>query len=753
MRRRRHKLQVSTFPFLAVLLCAMGSLILMLLVLDRRAKAAARERVQRAAAKAADEDERAAAARRQEWERRLAALHAELLGQQKELKGKIAAVHGQIDGAAAELQQEKARHGEDQKQLRDQQDLLATLERDLAQKRTEVSRAHDNDETSKKELKRLSADLETLEKTLEALKLLRERQKNTYSVVPYRGRRGDTRPPLYLECAANGVVFHPDRKVITRPRTAGDEIRAELQKRIAKQRAAITAAGGKPDPTPYLLMLVRPDGIANYYLTMQCLKSLDLDFGYELIDADWVLEFPEKDDQPPTQPWMNAGAGPAAPSSTKPFPKSPPAASMGGPVVGGVQGTGKDGQGTGPRGGLSGTGAGPANSGFRASGSGIGLPGGQAAIPGNGVVTLLPGSGGSGSTAASSGQPGGMARSSEPGNASGTGGGGRAQGVNFSGNGADARLQGDVGGFAGLPGNRNSSATGSAGGSPGTGAGDTASGPMTQATITPPTSLPQGGEGPGVRGSSSGRIAGLDGSDSTEPAAGQGGGSPGAGARGTGSSRGTGQPSQGAAGSEQAALSPTPVLPGDGSDAPRTGTAGKAGQSDGKPSAVAGSPGGSGGGGQNPGGGTGQAGAPTDESSGPRRRAFDDPLPTPKRPTRPPVLRPAGLSRNRDYVILIECTGKGVLIHPYGQSLALETLVSGQKGTELLRKTVEQMIARRQASVKQGEPPYRPQVRFLVRPDGLQALHRAYPVLEPLNIAMTRTDLEENEDVINIDNY
>ena len=44
MRRPRRRLEVSTFPFLAVLLCAMGSLILLLLVLDRRAKAAARAR-------------------------------------------------------------------------------------------------------------------------------------------------------------------------------------------------------------------------------------------------------------------------------------------------------------------------------------------------------------------------------------------------------------------------------------------------------------------------------------------------------------------------------------------------------------------------------------------------------------------------------------------------------------------------------------------------------------------------------------
>ena len=42
MKRSRHGLQVSTFPFLAVLLCTMGSLILLLLVMDRRGKAVAR---------------------------------------------------------------------------------------------------------------------------------------------------------------------------------------------------------------------------------------------------------------------------------------------------------------------------------------------------------------------------------------------------------------------------------------------------------------------------------------------------------------------------------------------------------------------------------------------------------------------------------------------------------------------------------------------------------------------------------------
>jgi hypothetical protein len=42
--RKRKKLEVSTFPFLAVLLCTMGALILLLLVMDKKAKKAAFEK-------------------------------------------------------------------------------------------------------------------------------------------------------------------------------------------------------------------------------------------------------------------------------------------------------------------------------------------------------------------------------------------------------------------------------------------------------------------------------------------------------------------------------------------------------------------------------------------------------------------------------------------------------------------------------------------------------------------------------------
>src|SRR5438128_1809291 len=85
MRRRRSKLEVSTFPFLAVLLCVMGSLLLLLFIMDRRAKIAAQFRVDeesqaRQKRTRAEED-----ARQAEWEKARLALQQTLAAQENDL--------------------------------------------------------------------------------------------------------------------------------------------------------------------------------------------------------------------------------------------------------------------------------------------------------------------------------------------------------------------------------------------------------------------------------------------------------------------------------------------------------------------------------------------------------------------------------------------------------------------------------------------------------------------------------------------
>ena len=64
--------------------------------------------------------------------------------------------------------------------------------------------------------------------------------------------------------------------------------------------------------------------------------------------------------------------------------------------------------------------------------------------------------------------------------------------------------------------------------------------------------------------------------------------------------------------------------------------------------------------------------------------------------------------------------------------------------------TLQQMINRRQESVRPGDLPYRPQVRFLVRPEHERTFHLAYPTLDRLPATKTRQTLGPEDDVLAI---
>lgn len=305
MRRRRQQLQVSTFPFLAVLLCAMGVLILLLLVLDRRARVVARARLLQAAALAQTADAEAEAARRAEWERRRQALHAQLQEEDEQLLAQVRAIQDRAAAALANLDASQEHQRTLQDRLRQELAQLALGQEELQARRSAVDRVGQQTDTTRAELARLTTLLAQMEQTLAALAAARKRQQQTYSLVPYRGKRGDSRRPLYIECAANGLVFHPDRLALTGLEATASGIRGEIERRIARQREGVTRTGGTPDESAYLLMLIRPNGIVTYYQTIAALQGLKVDFGYELIDEDWLLDFPEDGHDPVRpQPWM-----------------------------------------------------------------------------------------------------------------------------------------------------------------------------------------------------------------------------------------------------------------------------------------------------------------------------------------------------------------------------------------------------------------------------------------------------------------
>ena len=119
---------------------------------------------------------------------------------------------------------------------------------------------------------------------------------------------------------------------------------------------------------------------------------------------------------------------------------------------------------------------------------------------------------------------------------------------------------------------------------------------------------------------------------------------------------------------------------------------------------------------------------------------------TPAPPRRPVPLRPARVHGNRDWVLFIECQPDAVVLYPSRQRFPLESLTPGP-GDNALLQAIRQAIARRQAAVRPGDAPFRPQVRFLVRPESLRTFHLAYPALDPLPVPKHRQNLEPDDDV------
>ncbi len=335
MRRRRKPLEVSTFPFLAVLLCAMGSLILVLLVMDRKAKMGARNKAIAAMAHAADEAEHLAAARRAElerhlqekraekqaeWEKKRDALHTKLLTEQQALQLQMQQLRDKMTLAAARLRMEQEQSGELKKKVASENAEVQGATQALVSTKQVVADTQTHTEQEKAALARMTNDLVVLERALQDLKETRERERQTYSVVPYNGKRGESRRPLYIECAGNTAIFHPDKKAVL-VQTHPEEIRAEVAQRVARQREQLAAAKMPVDQTPYLMLLVRPDGIYSYYAFEAALAGLDVQFGYELIDADWLLDFPEEN-KPGTQAWQALAKAPQLPPLDPPLPSN-----------------------------------------------------------------------------------------------------------------------------------------------------------------------------------------------------------------------------------------------------------------------------------------------------------------------------------------------------------------------------------------------------------------------------------------------
>lgn len=659
MRRPRQKLTVSTFPFLAVLLSAMGALILLLLVMDRRAKVVARAKLQEAqetrqarlTSRSLEEEARI----RAEWQRERDRLHAILLDQQRELSEQLNTVAKQAETTTQKTQEHKASLEILRTRLESEKRQLDRATTEMAQLKSELEKANRGAGHSRSAFAKWTGELLELERTLSELKRIRHQQGESYSLVPYRGKLGEARRPIYVECSTRGLVFHPEATLIENPRVEGSRIRTEINQRgllLEKEKTSSRPAPRRESASPYVLFLVRPDGIDHYYEALAALSGFDIDLGYELIDAHWALDIPGGQSAralvEPPKPAPKQLPG----TSSLPFSEGSPKGSAGTgirPEVGEApKDRGANGNTVGPNLGKGSGGAPPLGRPISAAGGGHGMIGNPT------QVDVKPGAANSAPELAA------MNPRSEA--------------------------------------------------------------PPTMsifADILRPHGLPV--TGTNVGGRPSWRIVSADVPSAI--------GSPGAVVQNQ-AIQSAAEPEMawrpikaGNAGLEQ---NPTTSAGITSSGANRTPDSDSVLPHSNKPRGAA---------------------LPSDSSG----EASNDPLARLAPPTlglgvkasaptsQPPLGRLVG---NRDFVVTLECFDDSVALYPSGQTFDMKISEKAAEIDESLLRAVRNLVSRRQAGVRPGEPPYRPQIRFQVHPDGLRTYFRVYPLLESLRVPMTRENLE-----------
>ncbi|MEX0586072.1 MAG: hypothetical protein WD176_05485 [Pirellulales bacterium] len=266
---------VSLVPFLAVLLCTMGSLIVLLIVIARQARL-----------QAAHEQQAPPVRQSQTQSDSLELLAA-----------RVAQLRTARDTAADQLQGRRTELGYLEQHRRQIEDKLIEM-RAAIDERKRLSGANAQQvSAAQAELKRLQATAVEVKLELHRLRGESATRKANYSIVPYDGQNGTRRRPFYIECRKDEIVLQPEGIVLSTeedfavPADPGNPLAAAL--RAAKEQLDLN--GRQAEGEPYPLLLIRPDGAITYFIARQALQSWNEEFGYELIEADWKLSFPPAD--------------------------------------------------------------------------------------------------------------------------------------------------------------------------------------------------------------------------------------------------------------------------------------------------------------------------------------------------------------------------------------------------------------------------------------------------------------------------
>jgi hypothetical protein len=278
-RRRKKKTtgeDVALFPFLAVLICTMGSLIVLLVVLVQQARVYAESQV-------ADD----ASAHQQRID--------ELNEQKKIHDARLETLTPIYDKSLRQLDEKRLELGHLEDHITRLEARWKTLGH-LAKQTRDLSQQDSSDhEFADEQLAIIREEMAANRRLIESLEGRLARRKRSFAIIPYDGANGTRRRPIFVECTGDEIILHPEGVKMSLDDFSGPvgfgpgNVLASALRTVREHYAKTT--GGEAYP----LLVIRPSGVEAYAAARHAMTSWQDEFGYELVSADKNLKYPPPD--------------------------------------------------------------------------------------------------------------------------------------------------------------------------------------------------------------------------------------------------------------------------------------------------------------------------------------------------------------------------------------------------------------------------------------------------------------------------
>lgn len=316
MARRQHHNSISLFPFLAVLVCAMGSLILLLLVMTRKIRHDQQENEAAAVVMATEaialSDRSAEIA---DLEQQIATVKASLSAKQsqsaaiessiKDRQAQIETLQQELSSLQLQLQSTNAKPeagvSESLKEARELKAKEAALlrkleesEKRLFEKQQLLTKVTESSSKAELTLQEKQSDLISLRARVEEAKEKAAHVSGTSTLLEFSNSTGTVRTPIVIDVSEKGFEILPNGIVITPADMEGFPVRDNpllsailTAHRHRSQNAVVDE--------PYVLLLIRPDGSLPFYGAQRVLAESNIHYGYELLEPDQQIVAGELD--------------------------------------------------------------------------------------------------------------------------------------------------------------------------------------------------------------------------------------------------------------------------------------------------------------------------------------------------------------------------------------------------------------------------------------------------------------------------